>query len=224
MTTGKPLKVTLRQAQAKPKAKPTRSQRRTQKMRELFPDITKEMLWSRKRHDGFATLPRTMPLVMKIIDARSEKGQPAGHTLFCLWARAMDHPYVVIDRPKIYAAETGLIGERAENTWKKRMATLVKLGFIAAKEGTAGTYHHVVLLNPNVTVARLHDKGEVQGVTWEFFKERAEEVGALPEVSEALEAIKAQKVVSAKVAKKVGSQGSDSNKPARRQKSHQKGG
>lgn len=183
-------------------AKPNRSQRRTQKMQEEFPSITKQMLWNRKRHDGFATVPRTMPLVMKIINDKSENGQPAGHTLFCLWMRAMDHPYLVIDKPKIYALETGLIGERAESTWRKRMDTLRKLGFIAAKEGAGGPFHHVVLLNPNVAVVRMHAGGQVQALTWGFFKERAEEIGALSEIAEAQQTIKEEKEASLQAAKK----------------------
>lgn len=184
----------------KPK-KPTRSQRRTQKMKEQFPDLDTGMLWSRKKHNGFATIPRTMPLVMEVIDARSEKGHPAGHTLFCLWSRALDHPYLVIDKPKIYASESGLIGERAESSWRKRMAKLVELGFIAAGEGASGPYHHVVLLNPHVVVTRLHDKNQVQTATWNFFKDRAEEVGALPEITETLEAIQEEKEEQAVITK-----------------------
>lgn len=194
-------------------SKPTRSQRRTQKMQEEFPELTREMLWNRKRHDGFATLPRTMPLAMKIIDAKSEKGHPAGHTLFCLWARAMDHSYIVIDRPKIYATETGLIGERAEGTWKKRMDKLVQLGFILAKDGTSGAYHHVVLLNPNVAVSRLNDRGQVQEATWKFFKERAEEIGALPEITEAQGVIKEEKAAITKAAKNTGDKQKVGSKP-----------
>lgn len=176
----------------KPK-KPTKSQRRTQKMKERFPDLDVSMLWSRKKHDGFATVPRTMPLVMKIIDAKSEKGHPAGHTLFCLWARALDHPYMEIDKPRILASEAGLTGDRAETSWRKRMATLVNLGFIVAKEGESGPYHYVVLLNPHYIVTRLNDRQQVQQQTWEFFRDRAEEVGALPEIMEELEMIKEAK-------------------------------
>ena len=176
----------------KPK-KLTRSQRRTQKMKEQFPELTGAMLWSRGKHDGFTTVPRTMPLIMKIIDAKSEKGHPAGHTLLCLWTRAMDHPYLVIDKPRIFASEAGLIGERAESSWRKRMSSLVRLGFILAREGASGPYHHVVLLNPHVVATRLNDLGQVQKTTWDFFKDRAEEVGALPEIMEAMEVIGREK-------------------------------
>ena len=160
------------------------------------------MLWNRRRHDGFATVPKTMALAMKIINDNSGKGQPAGHTLLCLWLRSLDHPYLTIDRERVYARETGLTSARAEGIWRKRMATLVRLGFILAKEGTGGTYHHVTLLNPNVAVARLRDEGHVQDKTWEFFLERVEEIGASDELADAMKYVAEEKAAKEQAAKK----------------------
>jgi hypothetical protein len=198
MATNKP-KATSGQQDA---SKPTRRQRLYQKMREVFPQITKEMQWNRRRHDGFATLPKTMALAMKIIDDNSEKGQPAGHTLLCLWLRSMDHPYLTIERERTFAKETGLSSERPEGIWRRRMATLVRLGFILAKEGTGGAYHHVALLNPNLAVARLHDQGLVQEPTWEFFRDRADEIGASSQLHAAINLIEQEKAEKANATKK----------------------
>jgi hypothetical protein len=186
----------------KPK-KPTRIQRLNRKMKEQFPQVTPEMLWSRKRHNGFTTMPRTMPLIMKIVDAESDKGHPAGHTLFCLWTRAMDHPYLVIDKPRIFATEAGLSGERAESSWRKRMAKLVDLGFILANEGASGTFHHVILLSPHVAATRLNYKGLIQKPTWGFLRERADEIGALAEIKETEIAIREEEKIAAKAKPKI---------------------
>ena len=69
------------------------SERAQQQLDLHFPGFPSQWLWRRKTNDGFTTLPRTLPLVMQAVDAQS-KGQPAGHTLFCLWVRSPDHPLV----------------------------------------------------------------------------------------------------------------------------------
>ncbi len=80
-------------------------------------------LWQRKLNDGYTTVPRTLPYVMQAIDDQS-KGQPAGHALFCFWARSPDHPLVIIENPATFAAEAGFKDERAVDTWRRRMKRL----------------------------------------------------------------------------------------------------
>src|SRR5690606_31982026 len=88
------------------------SERAQQQLDLHFAGFPSQWLWRRKTNDGFTTLPRTLPLVMQAVDAQS-KGQPAGHALFCLWARSPDHPLVTIENPATFASEAGFYGERA---------------------------------------------------------------------------------------------------------------
>jgi hypothetical protein len=88
---------------------------------------------------------------MQAIDVQS-KGQPAGHTLLCLWIRAPDYPFLMIEAPATLAAETGFVGIRAADTWKRRMRILRDLCFIEAKSGPSGDFHYVLLLNPNLGI------------------------------------------------------------------------
>lgn len=89
----------------KPVAKRPKMSERAQQQQDLhFPGWNPLWLWNRKVHHGYATIARTLPLGMQAIDAQS-KGQPAGHTLFCLWARSPDHPLVIIENPATFAAE-----------------------------------------------------------------------------------------------------------------------
>lgn len=67
------------------------SERAQQQLELHFPSYPQQWLWRRKLNDGYTTLPRTLPYAMRAIDDQS-KGQPAGHTLFCLWARSSDKP------------------------------------------------------------------------------------------------------------------------------------
>lgn len=164
----------------------TMAERAQQLMLVHFPDVPEAWKWTRKTHDGFSTIPRTLPIVMQIIDAQS-KGQPAGHVLFCLWARTPDHPVITIESPSTFAAEAGFLGERAVDTWRRRMKTLRELNFITTKPGASGEFHYVMLTNPNAAVEWMRIGGKVQDGTYSRFIERLPEIGAYGDI-EALRA------------------------------------
>lgn len=141
----------------------------------VWPDLDEQMLWNRKAVSGFTTIPRTMPLVMNIIDALT-KNKPAGSSYFVMWCRTFDHSLLVIDNPMTLAVEAGFSGERALSTWKDRMRSLVELGFIDAKEGPSGPYHYVLLFNPHKVVWGLRSR--IQESTFRQLQTRAIEIGA----------------------------------------------
>ena len=157
------------------------SERAEQQLQLLFPDIPQQGVWKRKTNDGYTTLPRTLPLVMQAIDHQS-KGQPAGHTLFCLWARSPDHPLVTIEHPATFASEAGFDGMRAVDTWRRRMKTLQKLGFIAPKKGPSGDFHYVLLLNPNMAVEWMRSQNLIQADLYALFLSRLTEIGGYGDI------------------------------------------
>lgn len=157
------------------------AERAAEQMKLHFPEFPDEWVWNRKKHHGFTTIPRTLPIAMQAIDHQS-KGQPAGHTLFCLWARSPDHPLITIENPATFAGEAGFSGMRAVDTWRRRMKTLKNLNFIMAKPGTSGDFHYVLLLNPNVAVEHMHQNGLVQEGLYARFIDRVAEVGAMSEI------------------------------------------
>lgn len=154
------------------------AERAADQLKAYFPDVPAERLWLRQKNKGFTTLPRTMPIVMEIIDSLS-KGQPAGHTLFSLWCRAPDNPLVVIQNPIIFASEAGFTGERAVDTWRRRMKSLQKHGFIQTKSGITGDFHYVLLMNPHIIIEQLKQEGgPIQGELYRKFLDRIMEIGA----------------------------------------------
>lgn len=165
---------------------------RAQQMMEVhFPGVPEVWLWHRKTNDGFITIPRTLPIAMQAVDAQS-KGQPAGHTLFCLWARSPDHPVLTIENPLTFAAEAGFTGERAVDTWRRRMKTLRELHFIQTKPGASGEFHYVLLMNPNAVIEKMRVDKLVQDDLYARFLARVVEIGAYGEI-EALRALSAPK-------------------------------
>jgi hypothetical protein len=155
----------------------TMSERAQQLMLVHVPKIADAWKWTRKTHDGFSTIPRTLPIAMQAIDAQS-KGQPAGHVLFCLWARSPDHPVITIENPSTFAAEAGFLGERAVDTWRRRMKKLRDLQFIITKPGASGEFHYVMLTNPNAAVEWMRSNSLVQDGLYSRFIERLPEIGA----------------------------------------------
>lgn len=153
------------------------AERAEQQMKIHFPEHSDELLWHRTQNDGYSTIPRTLPLAMQAVDTQS-KGQPAGHTLLCLWIRAPDHPFLMIEAPTTFAAEAGFEGERAVDTWRRRMRALRDLGFIEAKKGPSGDFHYVLLLNPNVGIEKLRRADKVQDVLYGRFRDRLSDIGA----------------------------------------------
>ncbi len=154
----------------------SKGQEKAQAMRDAcWPDLDDAKLWNRKKVSGFTTIPRTMPVIMNIIDTLT-KNKPAGSTYFVLWCRTFDQAFLVIDNPLTLASEAGFTGERALSTWKDRMRSLVELGFIDAKEGPAGTFHYVLLFNPHKVVWTLKDK--IQHGTFLQLQARAIDIAA----------------------------------------------
>ena len=81
----------------------------------IWPELDEDTLWNRKAATGFTTIPRTLPLIMNIIDDQT-KNKPSGSAYFVLWCRTFDHSLLVIDNPMTLAVEAGFSGERALST------------------------------------------------------------------------------------------------------------
>lgn len=158
------------------------AERAQQQMDIHFPGMsTDPWIWHRKTNDGFITVPRTLPIVMQAIDVLS-KGKPAGHTLFSLWVRSPDHSLITIENPSTFASEAGFTGERAVDTWRRRMKKLRELKFINTKPGPSGEFHYVLLLNPNIAFEWLYQSKMIQDGLYARFIDRIAEVGAYGEI------------------------------------------
>jgi len=155
--------------------RPPKMQTKTLKLREEFwSEVPEEDLWHRKRQDGWITIPRTMPIVVNIINALT-KNASAGNTYFCLWCRSFDEQVIDIHNPSDLAAESGFSGERAVYTWKQRMKSLRDLGFIDSRAGSH-EYQVVLLLNPHKVIKRM--KGKIPGYLYTQLFNRALDIKA----------------------------------------------
>lgn len=150
--------------------------------KELWPLISEDQLWHRRRNKGFTTIPRAMTYIMQIMNYLSS-GKPVSQTYLALWCHTFDEYMITISNPKIMAFEAGFNGQRAETTWKGRMKYLVDLGFVEARQGISGPYHYVLLLNPFTAIKRLRERGEIiPAEIINTLHERLSEIGAKEEI------------------------------------------
>jgi hypothetical protein len=144
----------------------------------LWPEVTNRMLWDRKERDGFSTVPRTMPLMMSIMDDMSGKGFPVGQTYFEMWSRLYDELFLTLNRNEEMAFHSGFEGQRAVRTWKDRVQRLANLGFIGLQSGPNGDQSYAIFFNPYHVIKRAFIDGKVQPSKWRSLLIRANEIGA----------------------------------------------
>ena len=147
-------------------------------MREkLWPDTSDANLWSTTK--GWLTVPRALPLLMRIMDALADNGKPVSPTYLDLWCRTYnDDAFVIAAKPHEMAFYAGFSGQRAQNTWITRIRQLVDLGFILISEGASGPAHYILILNPYHVIRRHIDNGNVQPAFANALAERMIEIGA----------------------------------------------
>lgn len=143
----------------------------------LWPELEAPMLW-RMENEGWAAVPRLMPLMMSIMDDLSGKGFPVGQTYFELWCRLREEQFLTLNRPEEMAFHAGFEGQRALRTWKDRVQRLANLGFIGLKSGPLGDLSYAVFYNPYHVIKRAFLNGEVQERKWQALIIRANEVSA----------------------------------------------
>lgn len=157
----------------------TASKKRKVELREKFwPGVTEKHLWDRHNRDGFATIPRAMPLMLSIMNDLAEKGQPVGATYLELWCRLNDEGYLNLNRPHEMAFASGFSGQRALYTWRDRLAKLRELGFIGFKDGPTGEFSYALFWNPYHVIRRHYEAKLVSDAKWQALVFRAHEIGA----------------------------------------------
>lgn len=136
-------------------------------------------LWQRKLNKGFATIPKTMPIILQIMDDLSN-GKPLSSTYLGLWCETWDNSMVNVSKHQEMAHAAGFTGQRAVYTWSGRMQLLQALNFIDIKPGRSGAISHVLIWNPH-RVIRMHHDRKTPGLVeanYNALLERAIDIGA----------------------------------------------
>lgn len=95
--------------EAKKKRVSTAEKKRQEVRKAVWPELAERDLWLRSTSKGYTTIPRTLPLIVEIINCMT-KGAPAGGVYFELWCRAFDEMFVDMDDAEGMAFAAGFSG------------------------------------------------------------------------------------------------------------------
>lgn len=150
------------------------------KMRsQLWGILDDKNLWVSGKRTGFTTIPRTLPIMMKIMDALSS-GKPVSSVYLELWCRSFNHSFVVLNKQAEMAFHSGFSGQRAVQTWISRMRILQSLRFIETKSGPSGEFSYALIWNPYLVI-KYHHANNTAGFPMDLYNglaQRAIDVGA----------------------------------------------
>ena len=136
-------------------------------------------LWDRRAHKGFTTIPKTMPMILKIMDEMT-KGAPVSSTYLTLWCNTWDNSFVVLNKNAEMANASGFGGQRGEHTWLTRVKKLQELHFIDVKPGRSGPMSNAIIWNPHLVIRWHQMKGTpgLMAASYNALLEHALEIGA----------------------------------------------
>lgn len=133
---------------------PNAAKRRRAKLRkEIWPDVTDAMIWSRENFKGFTSIPRTMPIIIAIINSLSKNS--SGSVFFGIWCKAFEDFLVEIKDEYDFAFSAGYTGQRAIRSWRERVEVLEKNGFIKVLRSPQGGYRYILVLDPHQVIDKL---------------------------------------------------------------------
>ena len=163
----------------RPPKVPNKAALRRQTLRDqLWPGSTSE-LWHRTSEDGYSTIPRTLPLVMTLIDDLKGKGKDISRVYFDLWCRQLDDSFVDVNDEEAFAYSSGYATPgRNVRSWRERIEILQELGFISVQPNGSRKYGYILLHHPHRVVLALRAQGKVGSAWWGAFSKRASEIGA----------------------------------------------
>jgi len=139
---------------ASTKEKPPKVSKRTLLRNELWPDAD-EKVWQRKKHQGFTTIPKELPLIMNVADVLMGSKMDVSKVYLTLWCNVWDDGFVQVPSAEKLAFEAGYTSKKRGTEWRKRISALKELGFIETKPGSSGDDEYVLLLNPLEALERL---------------------------------------------------------------------
>ena len=138
-----------------------------------------DLLWHRTTEDGFSTIPRTLPLVMTLIDELKDKGRDISRVYFDLWCRQMDDSFIDVTDEESFAYSSGFTTTgRNIRSWRERIAVLRELGFISVQPNGSRKFGYILLRHPHRVVLELKAKKKISDPWWGAFSKRASEIGA----------------------------------------------
>jgi hypothetical protein len=139
---------------------------------QLFPGSANE-IYDRNVHNGFSTIPRTIGLILTLLEQLAEKGKNVSRVYSELWFRTTDCKLIDVDDEDGIAYASGLSVRR----WRERVDILEQLGFVRVKPNGGKKYGYIFLPNPNELAVKFRKEGRVSDEWWGAFTKRCSKIG-----------------------------------------------
>ena len=140
----------------------------------LWPDAKHE-LWNPRSEKGFTTIPRTLPLLMRLLDTLV-KGKDLSRVYLHLWSRSYTHGVVEVRDPGKFAYASSFKGIRS---WRERVELLQNLGFIRTAPLGDIQHYYITVRHPDAVIQELERKGKLHDDSWlQMYETELAEIGA----------------------------------------------
>jgi len=162
--------------------KPTLEAKRRAMRDQLFPGCEAE-LWNRKAVNGFTTIPRTLGLIMTLLEQMFDrkKGHDVSRTYFELWCRPFDDYLIEVTDVEAFAFSAGFVSKgRNVRSWEERVKVLADLGFIKVAPNGSRKQGYILVVDPHRVVKKLKEDGKIPNDWWGAYTKRASEIGYTP--------------------------------------------
>jgi hypothetical protein len=130
--------------------------------------------------DGWFKAPRTLPLLLVLLKAKALRGKGVKESPATTYLELLSHHYggglIELRSENEHAHAAGFTGTRAVRSWKERMATLEKIGFIKTRSLGAHRLKYVLLMHPVSVVQSLKAAGDLDDEWWDTYRARQMEV------------------------------------------------
>jgi hypothetical protein len=126
--------------------------------------------------DGWFKSPRTLPLLLVLMKDKElrTKESPAS-TYIELLSHHFGGGLVELRSEAEHAFAAGFTGARAVRSWKERISSLEKMGFIKIHGLGAQKLKYVLLVHPVDVVQQLKNAGKISNEWWETYTTRQSE-------------------------------------------------
>ena len=146
--------------------------KREQLRDQLFPGSAGE-IYDRNVHDGYSTVPRTIGLMLTLLEGIAPEGRNVSRVYSDLWFRTPDCKLIEIEDESDIAYASGLSVRR----WRERIDILGELGFIKIAPNGARQYGYIFLPNPNDVVAAMRKNNQIPDDWWGAYVKRCSKIG-----------------------------------------------
>ncbi len=132
-----------------------------------------EDAWTGENEKGWFMAPRTLPLLLGLLGEKTLSGNQDPTKVYVeLLARHIDSGVIEMGHEAHHAFAAGYDGPRGVRTWRERMKTLERLGFIRTRRVGNQDFKYVLLVHPTTVIKELRDKGKVPDHWWDTYRAR----------------------------------------------------